>query len=399
MAYRYAILGSGRQGTAAAYDFHRFGEAEVIFMTDVDLPRARSAAGRVNKLAGAEVAEPIGLDATDSGRVAEFLRSRSVDAFLSAVPYFMNLGLTQASIQAGSGMTDLGGNSDIVFQQLDQTAEAAAAGISIVPDCGQVPGMGTSLVLFAMEQLDEATDVYMWDCGLPSRPEPPWNYKLTFNIEGLTNEYTGDCMFIRQGKLARVPALEELEEIAFPEPIGRLEAFTTSGGLTSAARTFAGKLQTLQNKTLRYPGNHAHLTVMRQLGLFGLAPIEVDGGPVVPRHLLHALWEPQIRAAEVIDDFILIRVLARGIKDGRAAEAQIDLIHRADAETGFTAMEQATGWHAAIMTEAIARGEVERGVIPVERAMSGTAFVRQAAMRGFEVERQVRFISEEPAAP
>jgi lysine 6-dehydrogenase len=394
MTYRYAVLGSGRQGTAAAYDFHRFGEAEVIFMTDVDPAQAEGAAERVNKLAGAEVARPVELDATDMTRVGEFLRGNSVDAFLSAVPYFMNLGLTEAAIRARSGMTDLGGNSDIVFQQLDHTQKAAEAGISIVPDCGQVPGMGTSLVLYAMEQLDEPTDVFMWDCGLPRRPEPPWNYRLTFNIEGLTNEYTGDCMYIRESRLVRVPALEELEEVEFPEPIGKLEAFTTAGGLTSAARTFAGKLRTLQNKTLRYPGNHAHLTVMRQLGLLDLTPVEVDGQPVVPRHLLHALWDPQIRADDETIDFILIRVLARGNKDGRPAEAQIDLVHDADPETGFTAMEQGTGWHAAIMTEAIARGDVERGVIPVERAMSGTEFVRQAALRGFKVERELRFTAE-----
>jgi lysine 6-dehydrogenase len=394
MTHRYAILGSGRQGTAAAYDMHRFGEAEVIFMTDVASSLAGLAAERVNKLAGADVAQPMELDATRTDRVAEFLRENAVDAFLSAVPYFMNLGLTQAAIQAGSGMTDLGGNSDIVFRQLDRTKEAAEAGISIVPDCGQVPGMGTSLVLYAMEQLDKPTDVYMWDCGLPHDPEPPWNYRLTFNIEGLTNEYTGDCMFIRDGQLVGVPALEELEEIEFPEPIGKLEAFTTSGGLTSAARTFAGKLQTLQNKTLRYPGNYAQLMLMRQLGLFDLTPTEVDGQRVVPRHLLHALWDPQIRADRDTIDFILIRVLARGVKDGRPAEARIDLVHHADPKTGFTAMEQGTGWHAAIMTEAIARGDVARGVIPVEGAMTGTEFVRQAALRGFKVERELRFTSE-----
>jgi len=394
MTNRYAILGSGRQGTAAAFDLHRFGEAEVIFMTDVAPSQAKRAAERVNRLTGVDVAQSMELDANDPERVAEFMRRNGVDAFLSAVPYFMNLGLTHAAIQAGSGMTDLGGNSNVVFDQLDRTEEAAAAGISIVPDCGQVPGMGTSLVLYAMEQLDEATDVYMWDCGLPRRSEPPWNYRLTFNIEGLTNEYTGDCIFVRRGELARVPALEELEELEFPNPIGKLEAFTTSGGLTSAARTFAGQLQTLQNKTLRYPGNYAQLTVMRELGLFDLKPIEVDGHMVVPRHVLHALWDPQIRADEETLDFILIRVLARGLKDSQPAEAQIDLVHHADPETGFTAMEEGTGWHAAIMTEAIARGEIEPGVIPVERAMTGTEFVRQAALRGFQVERHLRFISE-----
>jgi len=386
MGYRYAILGSGRQGTAAAYDLHRFGEADVVFMTDVELSQAQRAAERLNRLAGSDIARPMELDATDPARVTGFLRDHGVHAFVSAVPYFLNLGLTQAAIQAGSGMTDLGGNSEVVLEQLERSAEAAEAGVAIVPDCGQVPGMGTSLILYAMEQLDEARDVYMWDCGLPRNPEPPWDYRLTFSIEGLTNEYTGDCLFVRDGRLARVPALEEVEELEFAAPIGRLEAFTTSGGLTTAARTFAGRLQTLQNKTLRYPGNHAHLMVMRELGLFNLKPVKVDGQPVVPRHVLHTLWDPQIRADGDTIDFILIRILARGQKDGRPAEAQVDLVHDYDPETGFTAMEQGTGWHAAIMTEAIARGEIPPGVVPVERAMTGAQFVDEIRRRGFQVE-------------
>ncbi|HET7012154.1 MAG TPA: saccharopine dehydrogenase C-terminal domain-containing protein [Anaerolineales bacterium] len=390
MPYRYAVLGSGRQGTAAAYDLGRFGEAEVIFMADSDRGQAERSAARVNQLLQSDIARVTEVDASDPHSVAGWLRREKIAAFLSAVPYFYNLGLTHAAIEAGAGMTDLGGNSDVVFQQLALKAEAANAGVSIVPDCGQVPGMGTSLILYAMEALDEPKDVFMWDCGLPQDPEPPWMYKLTFSIEGLTNEYHGDCVFIRGGKTIRVPALEELEVVEFPAPIGPLEAFTTAGGLTSAARTLAGRLRTLQNKTLRYPGHYAQLKVMQQLGLFDTKPFLVGGQPVIPRQVLHTLWEHQIRAGADTRDLILIRILAQGIKDGAPTDVWVDLMHVYDDVTGFTAMEQGTGWHAAILTEAIARRAVPSGVIAVEEAMTGEAFVRQAAERGFDIRREVR---------
>lgn len=67
----------------------------------------------------------------------------------------------------------------------------------------------------------------------------------------------------------------------------------------------------------------------------------------------------------------------------------MDLIHYADKQTGFTAMEQGTGWHAAIMLEAIAFGRVAKGVIPVEAAMSGEDFVTEGAKRGFKVEARI----------
>jgi lysine 6-dehydrogenase len=385
MSSRYAIIGAGRQGTAAAFDLGRFGEAEAILMADSDRAAAERAAARVNQLLGREVAEVAAADAADPHALAGTLRAFRADAFLSAVPYFFNLGLTHAAIQAGAGMTDLGGNSDVVFQQLELSSEAQAAGISVVPDCGQVPGMGTSLILFAMEQLDEPRDVFMWDAGLPQKPDPPWNYRLTFNIEGLTNEYDGDCLYIRDGRTVRVPSLEELEEVEFPPPLGRLEGFTTAGGLTTAARTFSGRLRTLQNKTLRYPGNFAMLKTIQCLGLLRTEPITVDGRPTVPRHVLHALWDPQIRADASTRDVIIIRILARGRKGGREAEALVDLIHPYDEATGFTAMEQGTGWHAAILTAAIARGRVPKGVVPVELAMPGSEFVAEAEKRGFKI--------------
>jgi len=390
VSYRYAIIGAGRQGTAAAYDLGRFGEAEAILIADSDPQAAERAARRVNGLLKRDLAQAVTADASDPHALAGDLRAGRVQAFLSAVPYFFNLGLTHAAIQAGAGMTDLGGNSDVVLQQLELASEAQAAGISIVPDCGQVPGMGTSLILYAIEHLDEPRDVFMWDAGLPQRPQPPWNYRLTFSIEGLTNEYDGDALYIRDGQTVRVPALEELEEVDFPPPLGRLEGFTSSGGLTTAARTFAGRLRTLQNKTLRYPGHFALLKTIQQLGLLRLEPVTVDGQPVVPRHVLHALWEPQIRADPTTRDVIIIRILATGRTNGRNAEVWVDLIHEYDEGTGFTAMEQGTGWHAAIMTAAIGRGRVPKGVVPVESAMSGSEFVAEAEKRGFQITLEVR---------
>ncbi len=389
MGHRYAVLGAGRQGTAAGFDMARFGDADRVWMADMDSDLSAASAARINELTDGNLASAATLDASDAGAVVDFLRDEDIDAFLSAVPYFFNLDLSRAAIEAGAGMTDLGGNSDIVLSQLDLSDLAAQAGVAIIPDCGQVPGMGTSLVLYAMELLDEAQDIFMWDCGLPQDPEPPWNYRLTFNIEGLTNEYFGDCLFIRDGKLTGVPALTEREVLDFPEPIGTLEGFTTSGGFTTAARTFEGQLRTLQNKTLRYPGNFEYLKTMERLGLLELEPIMVDGQSVVPRHVLHALWDPQIKATPDTRDFILISILATGTKGGRPHEAHVDLVHSYDDRLGFTAMEQATGWHAAIMTEAIAMGRIPAGAVPVERALSGSDFVAEAERRGFNVKAEV----------
>jgi lysine 6-dehydrogenase len=187
MGYRYAVLGAGRQGTACAYDLFRFGEADSVLLADQSLAAAQAAAARVNALLQIDRARATQLDVTDGEALVAALTG--IDAFLSAVPYYLNLGIARAAIQAGASMCDLGGNTDLVREQLALDGRAKAAGISIVPDCGQVPGMGTTLMVYAMSLLDEPEEVFMWDGGLPQNPRPPFDYLLTFNIAGLTNEY------------------------------------------------------------------------------------------------------------------------------------------------------------------------------------------------------------------
>ena len=61
-----------------------------------------------------------------------------------------------------------------------------------------------------------------------------------------------------------------MEVLSFGDEIGDLEAAVTSGGLSTMPWTFEGKLQTLENKTLRYFGHWKQMIAFRQLGLVDL---------------------------------------------------------------------------------------------------------------------------------
>jgi lysine 6-dehydrogenase len=385
MGYRYAVLGSGRQGTACAYDMVRWGEAESVVLADLSLEAARAAASRVNHLTQSSTARAVQVDVSDAGAVRDVLTG--VDAFLSAVPYYLNLGIARAAVSARASMCDLGGNTDLVWEQLALDEQAREAGISLIPDCGQVPGMGTSLIVYTLGLLDEAEHVYMWDGGLPQSPRPPFNYLLTFNIAGLTNEYAESPVFLRDGRRAVVPTLTELEEIDLP-PVGRLEAFVTGGGVSTLPWTFEGRLQTLQNKTLRYPGHLAQMRAFYDLGLWRTDPVRVGEHDVVPRDLFHALYVPLVTMPQE-RDVVVIRIKAVGRKAGQAAEAVLDLVDQYDEETGFTAMERTTGWDGAIVAEMMARGQTPRGAVPVERAVPPDLFVQELARRGIQVRTEV----------
>jgi lysine 6-dehydrogenase len=386
-AFRYGVIGAGRQGVATAYDMLRHGSGASMLLADVDAAAAQHGAARLNHLIGREVATSAQVDASDVNALIAALDG--LDIFLCSTPFELIPTATEAAIRARVSMVDYGGHTPTVLQQLHRDSDAKAAGIAIVPDCGMGPGMNNTLGAYVVELLEAEgltpRDVYLWEGGIPQDPTSPWNYQCAFNINGLTNEYYGQVAFLRDGKITMVGAFEELEFIIF-EGVGRLEAFTTTGGTSTAPYTFEGKLRTYQNKTCRWLGHYAQFKAFQQLGLFELDPVDVNGTPVVPRDVFHALLEPQI-TAPVIRDVCVMRAKGSGVDaTGRERSVIIDLIDYFDEETGFTAMERITGWHAGIMAEFIARGEVTPGVWAMEQAVPAGIFMEQVRARGFDID-------------
>jgi lysine 6-dehydrogenase len=386
MEYTYAVLGAGRQGTASAYDMARWGEAKRVILADKDLSIAERAAQRVNQLTGTHIADAAQVEVTDMVALERVLTG--VHAFVSAVPYYYNLDITRVAVKVKASMCDLGGNTDIVRQQHTFDAQARDAGISIIPDCGQVPGLGTSLTVYTMGLLDEVTDIYMWDGGIPQNPQAPFNYLLTFHVAGLTNEYAEPAIFLRNGKIILVEPMTELESVEFPDSVGTLEAFVAGGGTSTMPWTFEGKLRTLQNLTLRYPGHLNQLRAFWDLGLWDLKPVLVGKNEVVPRDVFHALYEPKVtfpNDPEKGKDIVLVRVQALGMKAGRPARAVVELEDHFDESTGFTAMERTTGWDAAIVAEMMAHGLTPRGSGGVESFVPAGPFMNELRRRGFHI--------------
>jgi lysine 6-dehydrogenase len=388
VSYRYAILGSGRQGTAAAYDFAMHGDADSILMGDLNRSAADSAARRVNRLMGEKVAYATKVDAKKPESVLRFLKG--VDVVLSAVPYSFNLSLSRLAVKAKASMVDLGGHTGIVRKQLKLDSHARKAGIAIVPDCGMGPGANITLAVRAIQMLDKAEEVRIYDGGLPLSPRPPWNYSLFFSVGGLTNEYSGTATFLRGGKMVEVPALTEQEEIMVPS-LGILEARVTTGGLSTMPWTYDGTLRVLENKTLRYPGHWSRMEAFADLGMFSEKPVKIGKSRVVPREVFHELFEARASDPEA-RDVAVIHVVGRGLKDGVPSSAVVNLTDRYDEKTGFRAMERLTGGHAAIVAAMIARGTIQPGAHSVESAVPPEEFIHEARRRGMEVTEKVEGI-------
>jgi lysine 6-dehydrogenase len=312
-----------------------------------------------------------------------------MNACLSAVPYFLNEALTRAAVRAGVHFNDLGGNTEVVRRQVAMDREAKDQGVSVVPDCGVAPGMANTLAAHGIQKLDRPEHVRIRCGGLPENKSLPLGYRVLFAMEGLTNEYFGKALVLRDGKVKEIPTFEEVESVDFPDPIGRLEAFVTSGGTSTCPLTYQGRLTSYDYKTLRYPGHYEKMKMMRDLGFLELESIDVKGHKVVPRDVFHSVmrkaWTfPNER------DLLILRIDVEGTHAGRSAHYRAQIIDRQDEKTGFTAMERTTAFAAAIVTAMQARGQVRPGARGVEQAVEPETFVSELTKRGFPLEISVK---------
>jgi lysine 6-dehydrogenase len=374
----YAILGSGMQGTAAAYDLARHAEPAAILMGDMSLDQARASADRVDRLVGRQVCRAHQVDALNAHDLALFLEP--VDVLVSCVPYWMHPQVAAVAIGAKTHMVDMGGDTGVTWHTLELDAEAKEAGVTVVPDTGLAPGLVNNLGCYLMEQLENIESVKLYCGGLPQNPKPPFNYKLVFNIEGLVTEYMHRADVVREGKVVQVDTLDELETIHIDE-LGQMEAFTTSGGASTAPFTFEGKLQTYEYKTIRYPGHCERMRLFKDFGFWSDEPVKTRSGDAVPVEVFYRLMDERLRDPES-KDLIVVRAIGVGEKEGKRVQMQIDILDRHDDATGFTAMERMTGFSTATNAAHIGAGHTEPGCIRYELAMTGTKFVEEIQKRG-----------------
>jgi lysine 6-dehydrogenase len=374
------VLGAGRMGLGAAYDLaHNSPDVSSVTVADVDGERARAVVETVAsaKLTAARV------DVEDSARVVALMRGH--DAAISCVTYFHNLALARAAIEARTNFCDLGGNNAVVDAELALDAEARAAGVNVIPDCGLAPGMVAVLAAHGAERFDQLEAVHIRVGGLPLNPKPPLDYQIVFSVEGLINEYVERARVVRGGRIVEVESMTELEELEFPAPFGRMEAFQTSGGTSTLPDTFLGRIQELDYKTIRYPGHCAQFKLLIDLGLASSDEIDLNGTRVAPRRLLGELLVRHLPADE--PDAVLVRLEFGGRAGGRARRLRYDIIDRFDGRTRLSAMQRTTAFPASIVAQTMARGATtKKGALPQERCIPPAPFVAALAARDIRID-------------
>ncbi|HMJ09201.1 MAG TPA: saccharopine dehydrogenase C-terminal domain-containing protein [Pyrinomonadaceae bacterium] len=373
------VLGAGRMGYGAAFDLARNSpDVTSVTIADFDLEKAEAAARAIAspKITATNV------DASSFEDAAALMRGH--DSVISCVNYWYNESLSKAAIKTGSNFCDLGGNNYVVDSQLALDAEAKAAGINIIPDCGLAPGMVSVLAMHGSAKFDQIEEIHIRVGGLPQDPQPPLDYQLVFSVEGLINEYVETARVIRNGHLAEVESMTELESLSF-EGFPQLEAFQTSGGTSTLPDTFLGKVRELDYKTIRYAGHCEKFKTIIDLGLCSSDEILVDFAKVTPRKVFGELLQTHLPADG--PDYVLVRLDFVGKSGGVLKNLRYDIVDKQDEQTGLSAMMRTTAFPASIIAQMMASGDVlTRGATPQEKAIDPNKFVTELERRNITIQ-------------
>ncbi|RWM09920.1 MAG: saccharopine dehydrogenase family protein [Mesorhizobium sp.] len=283
------VIGSGKIGSTIARLLADTGDYHV---TVVD----RSADQLAEIETGPALAPAI-LDITDEAGLSAQLSGKF--AVLSAAPFQLTVSIATAAAKAGVHYLDLTEDVESTRQvkRIAKTAKTA-----FIPQCGLAPGFISIVASDLARKFDSLDSVRLRVGALPQFPSNALNYNLTWSTDGVINEYIQPCEAVVNGELVEVPALEEREEFSLDGVT--YEAFNTSGGLGTLCETLKGKVNTLNYRTIRYPGHAAIMKALLQdLGLRHRREVLKD-------ILEHAL-------PTTLQDVVIVFVTVSGRRSGR----------------------------------------------------------------------------------
>ncbi len=378
---KVVVFGAGMMGSAVAYDLAQADDIEFLILADKDFDRAAKSAKSIGEKV---VPKKVDLDIEDN--VSQIMQSCVVA--ISAVPYFYNLNLTKSAIEAGVHFLDLGGNNEVVKQQLLLDDLARQHGVCVLPNCGLAPGLVNILAVDGAKEFDSVHEIHLRVGGLPQNPRQPLNYQLVFSVEGLLNEYTQPAEVIRNGNVTLVDSMDDVEEIVFPDPYGALEAFNTSGGVSRLCHQFLGKVKELDYKTIRYKGHCERFKLLLDLGFANNEPIIIGNGVRTARELFADMLRRKLDYRDA--DLVLLRVSITGSINSSENTLQYEMIDLFDENSKISAMMRTTSFPTSIIAQMLARVVIKvRGVMPPEDCVPVDLLITELKKRNINIQKKI----------
>jgi saccharopine dehydrogenase-like NADP-dependent oxidoreductase len=343
-------IGCGYIGSVIAEELVHNINFEELILVDTTKKKIEETAKKLG-----DNVSPFQLEIQDYPSLLEIIDD--ADLVIGLSPGRLGFNVMKACIEKKKDLVDLSfmAEDPLLFQEL-----AMDKGVVVVPDCGVAPGLSNMLIGKSASQLDAVDNVSILVGGLPQDPKTPLNYKVTWCVEDLFEEYTRKAKIVKNGKTIEVDALEGLEEVEF-EGLGTFEAFFTDGVRTLHHTINA---ENMWEKTLRYPGHAEKIKLIKKLGLLRKEPIVSLN--MAPWDFMIKFWEENLSFVED-RDMVLMRIKVSGRKGSTKILHEYKVVDYFDEKKNVTAMGRTTAYTAFAVVKLLVEKKLGgKGIIPPE---------------------------------
>lgn len=365
------ILGSGLMGPAAAYNAITDTAVTSVTIADRSSSQIDSCAAMLRDKPGSDKLVYSHLDINDLAAAATLMTES--DAIVAALPRPANLLAIKAALLAGVPLVDLAQTYPDTLSNLEYKTSKPDA--FIILGCGVEPGLTEILARHLAEKMDCVHELHIKCGGIPKNPAPPLGYKIVFGGRHMPL-HEKDSEIVSDGKIQLVPRYSGVEAVTFPG-VGQCEAWHEGFKPWILEIPALEKINLGTQKTVRWPGYAEKVTVLKELGLLSLDPVQLDGNSIVPKHLVDAVLYPHVKLDAGEQDITCFRVELIGEKSGNPCRYKAEMVDWYDEETGFTSMARTTAFTGAIVARMIAAGKLSttgNSIVTPEKLISGSAF-------------------------
>lgn len=352
-------LGAGQTGYTAAKTIASFDEVESVIVADLNIDAAAKAASLCGQKAKAK-----SIDVTN--RSALICLMREVDIVMNCVgPFFrFAVPILEAAIEAGANYLDICDDPEPTKEMHELNDKAKESGITAIIGLGASPGITNMLSSLARKKLDETHELITgWN--IENKEELSFSAAIIHWMQ----QCSGTILECENGKLAEKKPLIDVE-LYYP---GRGKRTVYSVGHPEPVSFFYS-----------YPGLKKSLCVMVMPNMWiknfrklaeaidsSKMTIEEAGKKLVKISLTNSFIDTIITGITRLftPEFPMFFVIARGIKDGKPANAASSI------KSIPPGMANATGIPLALGTLLFMKGKVaKKGVIAPEIAFESGEF-------------------------
>lgn len=150
-------------------------------------------------------------------------------------------------------------------------------------------------------------------------------------------------------------------------------------------------IETLEYKTIRYPGHAEKMKLLVDLNLTGADnTVEIGGTLIKTREVLLKSIDPIVDLKDK-EDAVLLRVSVGGKRAGVEKTYEYEMVTYKDPETKVTAMARATANTISVVAQMIGSGAIsKRGVCPPESIVPGALYIEEMAKRGVMINEDLK---------